>query len=157
MTPKTIGAARSVCVLGAIALTGLAAAPAAASHGYRPPARSVCVTDAGYGGTLRVGACSFQISAYGDVCVQLVDAFRRAGHRAWIENGRVRVEWCGVRPGVSWTSGRWSMTITMGQGCGVFMPCKPSARPVYTAPVKRGSWGRWDDRRRDRWHRTWRR
>lgn len=156
MTRKSIGAARSVCVLGAIILGGLAAAPAAAGQGGHP-ARVERVTEAGYGGTLQIGARSFRISAYGDVCVQLVDAFQRAGHRAWIENGRVRVEWCGVRPSVSWSSGRWTMTISLGRGSGWLTPSKPSARPVYTAPVKRGSWGRWGDRRRDRWHRTWRR
>jgi len=156
MTPLTTGAARSLCVLGALTLSGLAAAPAAASHGYRPFPSNVYVSYEGSAGTLRIGACSYRISAYADVCTQLVDAFRRSGHRAWIDGGCVRVEWCGRRPGVSWSSAGWTMTIRSDGRCGVFTPHKPPARPVCTTPVRRAWWGHRDwrhDGRRDRWRR----
>lgn len=156
MTPLTTRAARSLCALAAAGLIGFATTPAAASHGRsRPSHRPVHVEFTGSAGTLRVGFRSYQISARSDVAVQIADAFRRSGHRAWIESGRVRVRWCGHRPSVSWSSRGWAATIRCDSRGAVLDPRKRSASPVVCEPARRPSWKRtWRPRgwhgRRDR-------
>ena len=158
MTPLTTRAMRSLCVLAVAGVLGFGATAADASPGRYH--RSHVEVHGGYGagaGTLFIGGRSFHIAGHTDVSIQIVDAFRRCGHRARIDRGCVRVEWCGRRPSISWSSLGWDVGIRYGRGCGILTPKKRHAHRVRYRPSYRGGWGRghrpW---RPHRWHDRWR-
>ncbi|MEQ8770564.1 MAG: hypothetical protein RIB60_08655 [Phycisphaerales bacterium] len=158
MAPLPTKAARLVCAL--IASTALVS-PALADaprYGHRAPIKQI---DRGYhahnAGVLRINGERFRIDDFRSKR-QIVRAFRDAGYRARIQDGKVvaSFSWCD-RPNVSWRTGTLDARIRYFHGRVVVKliePCPPRIRPVPACdirplPPRRPVHHGW------RWNRSW--
>ena len=150
MTRLTPNAARLLCALiatAALSTPALAERPGRdrgvqiqhTSHRHTPKA-----------GTIRIGRDRFVIDSR-RVDRQIARAFRKAGYRAWIEDGKVyaRYGW-DCRPNVRWTTGTHSASIRYRGDCVIvdtsrcgaprtFYKPKPACKPWR--PARRRSCG----------------
>ncbi len=150
MAPLPTKAARLVCALIASSVLVSPALADAPRRGHHAPIKQLDRScHAPNAGVLRINGERFRI---GDRRSnrQIVRAFRDAGYRAKIENGKVvaRFTWCD-RPNVSWRSGEQSARIRYFNGRVVVKLIEPchrqlrpdrSCRPTPSRPVHRG-WG----------------
>lgn len=114
-----------------VAGTGLAHASGGAWSGHRDHHRhsSTCgCTAVEYAGRITIDGYSTQITSGRGMLAQVAGAFRRAGYRAWIEDGCLRVNYGHCKPDVRWHTDQYSVQIRWG-----WDDLRLSLRRVYTS------------------------
>lgn len=116
MTRKNTRALALIALLtiGAGASIVNAAGPYRGHYGHRQVNAYRC--DARIAGYLTIDGCRTTISSGRGLNAQVVRAFRKAGYRAWIEGGCVRVDYGHCKPCVRWRTEDYAAQLRWSWG-----------------------------------------
>ncbi len=110
-----IGLISILTMLGASTTMAQAGDRHRGGYGDRHRHSSTCgCTDYASAGRITIDGHSTSISSGRGMHAQIAGAFRRAGYRAWIQDGCVRVDYGHCKPSVRWYADDYSIKIRWG-------------------------------------------
>lgn len=136
--------ANRIALISALFLLGTAGTMAQAEqgrHGHRGVHQhsATCGCEiVQYAGRITIDGCSTQITSGRGMLAQIATAFRRAGYRAWIEDGCLRVDYGRCKPVVRWQADEYAVQIRWGW----------DELAVSMTPIHRGGYSDRYERRR---------
>jgi len=107
----------SLALIGAVLLIGGLVPSAAAGGREHHRHHSTCGCQAPeYAGKINIDGYSTRIRSDRPINRQISQAFRDAGYRSWISDGRVRVDYGCYRPNVRWSRDRHAASFNWSYG-----------------------------------------